>query len=67
LISGGSDKVIYAFDPFLTDSIAWKLEGHKENVCTLTVSPDGKIISGSWDRYENLFCDSRLFLQIFWK
>lgn len=51
VVSGGSDKVIFGFDPYNPSMIAWKLEGHVENVCALAIGPKNEVISGSWDKY----------------
>ncbi|KAJ3276075.1 hypothetical protein HDV01_006245 [Terramyces sp. JEL0728] len=50
LASGGSDKIIYVFDPSNPADVKYKLEGHSDNICTLAVSPEGDLISGSWDK-----------------
>lgn len=50
LASGGSDKLIYVFDPSNPENVKYKLEGHSDNICTLAVSPEGDLISGSWDK-----------------
>jgi hypothetical protein len=50
LISSGSDKTIFVFEPYNTSNIVWRLEGHSDNVCALAVGYDGEIISGSWDK-----------------
>jgi WD40 repeat protein len=52
LVSGGADKMIYVFRPEHPSEIVWKLEGHTDNVCTLAVSSNGMIASGSWDKLE---------------
>lgn len=49
IVSGGQDKLIYAFDPF-TAEVVYTLVGHEDNVCALS-SSNGLIISGSWDKY----------------
>ncbi|KAI9314586.1 WD40-repeat-containing domain protein [Dichotomocladium elegans] len=48
-ISGGSDQIIYVFDPTVPDHPLYTLVGHKGNVCALTTTPGGYIVSGSWD------------------
>jgi phospholipase A-2-activating protein len=53
VVSGGSDHIVYAFDPFSCE-IAYTLIGHEGNVCCLSTSLNGEIISGSWDRYFGL-------------
>jgi phospholipase A-2-activating protein len=50
-VTGGQDKLIYAFDPFDGLTVAYTLIGHTDNVCTLSVSSTGDIVSGSWDKY----------------
>lgn len=64
LISGGSDKVIYVFDPIQTENVVYRLEGHTENICTLSVTPNGSILSGSWDRHVVLKGFESLLLNI---
>ncbi|CDS07832.1 hypothetical protein LRAMOSA01781 [Lichtheimia ramosa] len=48
--SGGSDRMVYVYDPSDTKESLYTLVGHSENVCCLTTSPGGDIISGSWDK-----------------
>lgn len=48
--SGGSDRMVYVYDPSDTKEALYTLVGHSENVCCLTTSPGGDIISGSWDK-----------------
>ncbi|RUS16200.1 phospholipase A-2-activating protein [Endogone sp. FLAS-F59071] len=50
IVSSGSDKVINIYDPNSATDPVYSLVGHKENVCTLAVSPSGYIVSGSWDK-----------------
>ncbi|KAI9033605.1 WD40-repeat-containing domain protein [Phycomyces nitens] len=49
-VSGGSDKLINICDPSQTAAPLYTLVGHTENVCALTVAPNGDIVSGSWDK-----------------
>ncbi|KAJ3258094.1 prephenate dehydrogenase (NADP(+)) [Boothiomyces macroporosus] len=69
LASGGSDKLIYVFDPSNPENVKYKLEGHSDNICTLAVSPEGDLISGSWDKtakvWRNGKCVSTLAGHIF--
>lgn len=48
--SGGSDRMVYVYEPTDTKEALYTLVGHSENVCCLTTSPGGDIISGSWDK-----------------
>ncbi|KAI8902774.1 WD40-repeat-containing domain protein [Globomyces pollinis-pini] len=59
LVSGGSDKLIYGFNPHQPEEIYWKLEGHKENICALAVSDTGELISGSWDKTAKIWKDGK--------
>ncbi|KAJ3322619.1 prephenate dehydrogenase (NADP(+)) [Boothiomyces sp. JEL0866] len=69
LASGGSDKLIYVFDPSNPENVKYKLEGHSDNICTLAVSPEGDLISGSWDKtakvWRNGKCISTLAGHVF--
>ncbi|KAJ3163096.1 hypothetical protein HDU86_002265, partial [Geranomyces michiganensis] len=49
IASGGSDKTIQVFDPKAPAEPVQTLTGHTENVCALTTTPQGDILSGSWD------------------
>ncbi|KAJ1930044.1 WD repeat protein Lub1 [Tieghemiomyces parasiticus] len=53
ILSGGSDRTIRVFDTVAASEGAnepiFTLTGHTDNVCALTVAPNGDIISGSWD------------------
>ncbi|KAJ3180693.1 hypothetical protein HDU87_001806 [Geranomyces variabilis] len=49
IASGGSDKTIQVFDPKAPAEPIQVLAGHTENVCALTTTPQGDILSGSWD------------------
>lgn len=51
IVSGGSDKFINVYDPLRTEEPTHTLIGHTENVCALTTTPSGHIVSGSWDTY----------------
>lgn len=54
-ITGGQDTVINIFSLASNrPEPSFSLIGHTENVCTLHASPDGTIISGSWDRCARL-------------
>ncbi|KAI8099820.1 phospholipase A-2-activating protein [Halteromyces radiatus] len=48
--SSGSDKLIHVYESFSPSSPLYTLVGHSENVCALSVTPNGDIISGSWDQ-----------------
>ncbi|KAI8923447.1 WD40-repeat-containing domain protein, partial [Entophlyctis helioformis] len=50
IYSGGSDKMVYAFDPNNTEEAVLSLAGHTDNVCVLAVGDNGDVISGSWDK-----------------
>ncbi|KAI0238122.1 WD repeat protein Lub1 [Massospora cicadina] len=49
-LTGGSDKVINVFNPHQPEKPTFSLAGHEDNVVTLDTLPDGRILSGSWDR-----------------
>ncbi|KAJ3052219.1 hypothetical protein HK097_006687 [Rhizophlyctis rosea] len=49
IVSGGADKIIYAFDPLDPSTPLYSLIGHDNNVCALTAGINGDVISGSWD------------------
>lgn len=51
VVSGGSDKLIFAFDPFDPLSVVYTLIGHGDNICCLATTDSGEIASGSWDKY----------------
>ncbi|CAO3583550.1 unnamed protein product [Absidia cylindrospora] len=48
--SAGSDKLIHVYEPFNPSNPLYTLVGHTENICTLSITPNGDIISGSWDK-----------------
>ncbi|KAI8920303.1 WD40-repeat-containing domain protein [Powellomyces hirtus] len=48
-VSGGSDKTIQVFDAKHPTEPLYTLVGHAQNVCALTTTPHGDILSGSWD------------------
>ncbi|RKP34726.1 WD40-repeat-containing domain protein, partial [Dimargaris cristalligena] len=53
ILTGGSDKTILVFDATgvehgISDPL-FTLKGHSDNVCCMTVAPNGDLISGSWD------------------
>lgn len=51
-MTGGQDTVINLFALSAnSNEPAYTLIGHTDNVCALDSTPDGLIISGSWDRY----------------
>ncbi|KZV96146.1 PFU-domain-containing protein [Exidia glandulosa HHB12029] len=52
VVTGGQDTVINVFslEPDAKDEPVYSLLGHTENVCALDATPDGTIVSGSWDR-----------------
>ncbi|KIK31055.1 hypothetical protein PISMIDRAFT_26052 [Pisolithus microcarpus 441] len=52
IVVGGQDMVINIFtlDVSNMDDPEYTLVGHSDNVCSLGVSPEGTIISGSWDK-----------------
>lgn len=49
IITGCNDKKIRVFENG-GERPLYELEGHSENVCTITACHDGKILSGSWDK-----------------
>ncbi|KAH9248413.1 hypothetical protein BASA81_013953 [Batrachochytrium salamandrivorans] len=55
--SGGSDKIIYAFDPNHADEPLLTLIGHTENVCALSLAENGDLLSGSWDKTAKVWRD----------
>ncbi|RUP51817.1 LOW QUALITY PROTEIN: WD40-repeat-containing domain protein [Jimgerdemannia flammicorona] len=57
IVSSGSDKTINIYEPDFPADPIFSLIGHKENVCTLAISPSGHVVSGSWDKY--VFMDRR--------
>lgn len=51
-VTGGQDTIINVFSlANTTGEPNFSLIGHTDNVCALDTTPDGTIISGSWDRY----------------
>ncbi|SAM07074.1 hypothetical protein [Absidia glauca] len=48
--SAGSDKLIHVYEPFNPSAPLYTLIDHTENVCALSTTPNGDIISGSWDK-----------------
>ena len=52
IFSGGSDKMIFAFDPHQSvDAEPFRiLLGHSDNISSLVVDGD-TLMSGSWDKY----------------
>ncbi|OLY84996.1 Phospholipase A-2-activating protein [Smittium mucronatum] len=50
VVTGGSDKIIYVWDTQDFSAPIYTLLGHTDNVCTLSTTKDGKILSGSWDK-----------------
>ncbi|KAI6045574.1 WD40-repeat-containing domain protein [Pisolithus marmoratus] len=52
IVVGGQDMVvnIFSLDSSNKDDPEYTLVGHSDNVCSLSVSPEGTIISGSWDK-----------------
>ncbi|KAI7828285.1 WD40-repeat-containing domain protein [Kickxella alabastrina] len=60
IATGGSDKVIYLWDPASPSEPQGKLEGHTDNVCALAASSDGlTLVSGSWDKTARVWVDGR--------
>ena len=50
-VTAGQESVINVFDLATPkDDPDFCLLGHRDNVCTLDVTPGGTIISGSWDK-----------------
>ncbi|KAJ3028528.1 hypothetical protein HDV00_010188 [Rhizophlyctis rosea] len=49
IVSSGSDKFIYGFDPLDPSTPLYQLIGHEGNVCALATGVNGDVISGSWD------------------
>jgi phospholipase A-2-activating protein len=51
LVAGGQDAVITVFSLSAPkEDPDFSLVGHTDNVCALHVTPDGTVISGSWDK-----------------
>jgi hypothetical protein len=46
---------IFALDSSNKEDPEYSLVGHTDNVCVIHVGPAGVIISGSWDKYVNVF------------
>ncbi|EIN07144.1 phospholipase A-2-activating protein [Punctularia strigosozonata HHB-11173 SS5] len=60
-VTGGQDTVINVFDlANPKEDPDFTLIGHGDNVCALHVSPDGTIISGSWDKTAKVWKDWKL-------
>ncbi|XJO78809.1 hypothetical protein BDV3_003193 [Batrachochytrium dendrobatidis] len=57
IYSGGFDKIIYAFDPTRIDEPVYKLTGHTDNVCSLSLADNGDVLSGSWDKTAKVWRD----------
>ncbi|RKP17919.1 PFU-domain-containing protein [Rozella allomycis CSF55] len=58
ILSGGSDKIVYGYsvegmeeEPIIT------LVGHESNVCSIDVSNNGLIVTGSWDKTARVWKD----------
>jgi phospholipase A-2-activating protein len=51
VVSGGMDKLILVWDPLTPAEPVYTLVGHEDTVCSLDVTPDGSIVSASWDKY----------------
>lgn len=62
IVSGSNDTTICVWDPDVPKDPLYVLVGHQENVCALTVTQSGDIVSGSWDKYATGF----IFLN-FWR
>eukprot|EP00842_Homolaphlyctis_polyrhiza_P000980 jgi/Hompol1/1883/HPOL_005766-RA len=62
--SGGSDKLIYAFDPNDTHVPVLTLAGHRDNVCALNVAQNGDLISGSWDKTAKVWRDGSILFNL---
>jgi phospholipase A-2-activating protein len=50
VVSGGSDKIIFVTDPCHPSEPLFTLLGHEDNVCSLSVTQGGLILSASWDK-----------------
>lgn len=51
VVTGGQDAIVNIFSlASLREDPNFSLLGHTANVCTLDTTPDGTIISGSWDQ-----------------
>jgi len=49
ILSGGVDKTINVYEPESTEPL-YVLIGHDNTVSSISSTPDGSIISGSWDK-----------------
>lgn len=60
-VTGGQDTIINVFSlANTTGEPNFSLIGHTDNVCALDTTPDGTIISGSWDRTAKVWKDFKL-------
>ncbi|KAF5358106.1 hypothetical protein D9756_001377 [Leucocoprinus leucothites] len=59
--TGGQETVINVFPlDSPKEEPSYSLVGHRENICTLDVTPRGSIISGSWDKTAKVWIDFQL-------
>ncbi|KIY50770.1 phospholipase A-2-activating protein [Fistulina hepatica ATCC 64428] len=65
LVTGGQDCLVnvLSLDP-PKDSPVFSLVGHTNNVCALSVTPGGAILSGSWDSTARLWRDFQLAYEL---
>ncbi|EPS96818.1 hypothetical protein FOMPIDRAFT_1038034 [Fomitopsis schrenkii] len=64
-VTGGQDTVINLFALSAnSNEPAYTLIGHTDNVCALDSTPDGLIISGSWDRTAKVWKDFKLLYDL---
>ena len=65
-VTGGQDAVVNIFNlENPREEPDFCLVGHSENICTLDVTPDSSIISGSWDKYAASTEMDNRFLNVF--
>lgn len=58
MVTGSQDSLINVYIIGSgTDEPAYRLIGHSDNVCSLNISAEGLIISGSWDRTARVWKD----------
>ncbi|KZT71268.1 phospholipase A-2-activating protein [Daedalea quercina L-15889] len=64
-VTGGQDTVINIFALSANpNEPSYTLIGHLDNVCALDSTPDGLIVSGSWDRTAKVWKDFKLLYDL---
>ncbi|KAH9930746.1 phospholipase A-2-activating protein [Fomitopsis serialis] len=64
-VTGGQDTVINVFALSAnSNEPAYSLIGHTDNICALDCTPDGLIVSGSWDRTAKVWKDFKLLYDL---